>query len=107
MYLRAATVAPLLVLAAVHLGVHSSPAPDALVSVLRRDGGEHHHHPGAPLLILNETEVTMYHDPTPPSYYTADWEDAGYQQRHGSLMIAHGIFMCLAFFVALPIGVLS
>jgi len=71
----------------------------------KRDGHHHNHnHHAAPLLELNETEVTLYHAPTPPSYYTIDWEDEGYEKRHGSLMIVHGLFMCLAFFVALPMG---
>ncbi|KAF9483959.1 hypothetical protein BDN70DRAFT_873090 [Pholiota conissans] len=47
----------------------------------------------------------MYHAPTPPSYYTIDWEDEGYQKRHAGLMIAHGIFMCLAFFFSIPVGI--
>jgi hypothetical protein len=81
-----------------------SPASglDLPVNVGRRDGHNHHHH--APLLELNETEVTLYHAPTPPSYYTIDWEDEGYEKRHGGLMIAHGLLMSLAFFVALPMG---
>lgn len=70
---------------------------------VKRDGS-HHHHSGAPLLVLNETEVTMYHAPTPPSYYTIDWDDEGHESRHGGLMIMHGIFMSLAFFVSLPLG---
>lgn len=113
MLVRVATVAPLVVFAAVQLGVQASPSlsddlsPRFEASLVRRDGEEHHHHNGAPLLVLNETEVTMYHAPTPPSYYTIDWEDEGYQQRHGGLMIVHGIFMCLAFFVSLPLGVFS
>ncbi|KDR83576.1 hypothetical protein GALMADRAFT_205521 [Galerina marginata CBS 339.88] len=72
----------------------------------KRDGGEHHHdHHVAPLLQLNETEVTMYHAPTQPSYYTIDFEDEGYEKRHKGLMIFHGIFMCFAFFVSLPVGI--
>lgn len=75
-------------------------------SLPQRDGHSHYSHNAAPLLVLNETEVTMYHAPTPPSYYTVDWEEEGYQSRHPGLMILHGIFMSLAFFVALPIGAL-
>lgn len=75
-------------------------------SLAQRDGHSHHSHNAAPLLVLNETEVTMHHAPTPPSYYTVDWEEEGYQSRHPGLMIFHGIFMSLAFFVALPIGAL-
>ena len=57
-----------------------------------------------PLLEINETEITMYYGPTPPSYYSIDWEDEGYKERYGGLMITHGLFMSLAFFVALPMG---
>jgi len=73
-------------------------------SELYKRDGSHHHHNGAPLTVLNETQVTMYHAPTPPSYYTIDWDDEGHESRHGGLMILHGIFMSLAFFFALPIG---
>lgn len=66
--------------------------------------GSHHHHQGAPLLHLNETEVTLYHAPTPPSYYTLDWEDEGHENQHGGLIILHAILMIAAFFVALPIS---
>ena len=67
----------------------------------KRDQHDQH---AAPLLDLNETELTLYHAPTLPSYYTIDWEDEGHEKRYGSLMIVHGLFMCLAFFVALPMG---
>ena len=85
---------------------YASPSsPDIVRSVNvygKRDG--HHNHHAAPLLELNETQITMHHAPTPPSYYTIDWEDEGYEKRYGGLMIAHGLFMSLAFFVALPLG---
>ena len=68
----------------------------------KRDG--HHNHHAVLLLEINETEITMYYGPTPPSYYSIDWEDEGYEERYGGLMIAHGLFMSLAFFVALPMG---
>ncbi|KAF8076243.1 hypothetical protein FPV67DRAFT_1558751 [Lyophyllum atratum] len=80
--------------------VHASES--LLVS---RDGGHHHNSHSAPLLELNETEVTMYHTPTPPSYYTIDFEGAGEGTRHPGFMMAHIVFMSLAFFVALPIGI--
>ncbi|KAF8165188.1 hypothetical protein B0H34DRAFT_647571 [Crassisporium funariophilum] len=70
----------------------------------KRDG-HHHNHSIAPLVQLNETEITAHHSPTPPSYYTIDWEDEGYQKRHGGIMIFHGIAMSLAFFIALPLGI--
>ena len=75
--------------------------------LLRRDGMHGHHgHHDAPLLELNETEVTMYHAPTPESYYTIDWEGAlaGEGTRHPGLIVMHVILMCLAFFVALPVS---
>ncbi|KAK7470805.1 hypothetical protein VKT23_002223 [Stygiomarasmius scandens] len=71
----------------------------------RRDEHAHMHH-GAPLLELNETEVTMYHAPTPESYYTIDWEDPEHaSERHPGLIITHAALMSLAFFVALPAGI--
>ena len=71
---------------------------------MARDGGAHMHHNShaQPLIHLNETEISMYHEPTPASYYTLDWEDDGHQSQHGGLMVLHGIVMCLAFFVSLP-----
>ncbi|KAJ3517560.1 hypothetical protein NLJ89_g425 [Agrocybe chaxingu] len=80
---------------------HTLPGPE---NALAKRDGDHHRH-GAPLLVLNETEVTMYHAPTPPSYYTIDWDGHGHEERHPGLMIAHGIFMSLAFFVSLPMGI--
>jgi len=86
--------------------VHASLAQgDALLTgaLSRRDG---HHHKGDPLLVLNETELAMYHAPTPDSYYTIDWEGAGeHGPRYPALIITHVILMCLAFFVVLPIGI--
>ncbi|KAJ7499057.1 hypothetical protein FB451DRAFT_1204097 [Mycena latifolia] len=65
-----------------------------------------HHHGVAPLLELNETEVTLLHQPTPPSYYTIDWEDPEQASaRHPGLIISHALFMSLAFFVFLPMGI--
>ncbi|KAF9534153.1 hypothetical protein CPB83DRAFT_756061 [Crepidotus variabilis] len=65
----------------------------------------HHKHKGVSLAELNETEVAMWHSPTPPSYYTLDFDDEDHESRHGTLMIMHGIFMSLAFFVSLPAGI--
>ncbi len=54
---------------------------------------------------LNETEVTLHHAPIPPSYYTLDWEnDPATDHQHPGLMFTHAVLMCLAFFVALPVG---
>ena len=89
---------------------YASPSPHPDIDFPLSNGGKRdnhghsHNHHAQPLLELNETEVTLYHAPTPPSYYTIDWEDEGYQNRHGGLMIVHGLFMSLAFFVALPMG---
>lgn len=114
MYTQYILATPLLFLALIQLQCsYASPSPlypdlPAVRSVNvygKRDTHNHNHnHHAEPLLELNETEVTLYHSPTPPSYYTIDWEDEGYEKRHGGLMIAHGVFMCLAFFVALPMG---
>jgi hypothetical protein len=62
------------------------------------------HHKVTPLLEIDESQVLPNHEPTPPSYYTADWEDEGHQSRHGGLMIVHGVFMGFAFFVSWPLG---
>ncbi|KAG6887273.1 hypothetical protein C0992_013034, partial [Termitomyces sp. T32_za158] len=85
------------------LFVVSAQASDVLLA--SRDGSHHHHSHGAPLTVLNETEVTMYHAPTPESYYTIDFDGAGEGTRYPGWMVAHIIFMSLAFFVALPIGI--
>ncbi|KAJ2930209.1 hypothetical protein H1R20_g6871, partial [Candolleomyces eurysporus] len=79
----------------------------------RRDGdhahapAHNHNHKGTVLAELNETEILMWHQPTPPSYYTIDWEGEGdpNETRHPSLMMAHIVFMSLAFFGSLPIGI--
>ena len=85
----------------------SSPAlaisePVERVNIFARDGGHDHH--DTPKLDLNETEIEMYHGKTPPSYYTIDWEDADSKSRYPGLIMAHALFMSLAFFGALPIG---
>ena len=100
--------AVLLVVAFALLAAYGNNQPQLVKrSLSQRDEHSHHHaHHSAPLLVLNETEVTMHHAPTPPSYYTIDWEEEGHQSRYPGLMISHGIFMSLAFFVALPIGAL-
>ncbi|KAJ7638677.1 hypothetical protein FB45DRAFT_408557 [Roridomyces roridus] len=57
------------------------------------------------MLVLNETDIELLHQPTPPSYATADWEDPSIaSQRHPGLMVSHGMFMCLTFFIFLPMG---
>ncbi|GLB33664.1 putative protein of unknown function (Ytp1) [Lyophyllum shimeji] len=80
--------------------VHASEA-----LLMPRDGSHHHDSHAAVKVELNETEIAMYHPPTPESYYTVDWEGAGEGTRYPGLMIAHILFMTLAFFVALPMGI--
>ncbi|KAK6981557.1 hypothetical protein R3P38DRAFT_3460063 [Favolaschia claudopus] len=82
---------------------------DHALELITRSGGEHgHHHGVAPLLELNETELLQHgHSPTPPSYYTIDWEDPEQTpgSRHPSLIITHSVFMSLAFFGFLPTAI--
>ena len=75
-------------------------------AMLRRDGDMHmHDHHAEPKIILNETEILLYHAPTPPSYYTIDFEDAASgEARYPGFMALHIVFMSLAFFGALPVG---
>jgi hypothetical protein len=80
-------------------------ASPTLFAVVSRDGHGHHK---APLLELNETEILMYHDPTPPSYASVDFAPFDPAvTRHPGLIVSHVIFISLAFFVALPIGLYS
>lgn len=90
---------------------HYSPASSQELVIrdthpLHRDGAHDHHNPHAqPVLELNETEILMHHSPTPPSYYTIDWEEPeNAAKRHSGLIISHALFMGLAFFLALPMG---
>ena len=89
--------------------VDTGPADGTL---LRRDGSHGHGHGGhhaQPIVELNETELARWHSPTPISYYTFDFEregDADLKRRPG-FMIAHIVFMSVAFFGALPIGTSS
>ncbi|KAI0921369.1 hypothetical protein AcW2_006361 [Taiwanofungus camphoratus] len=76
--------------------------------LITRDGDHDHHggHHVQPVYDLNETEVTMFHAPTPPSYWTIDLVDrVPDQHRYPGLMVVHVLFMGLAFFGALPIGI--
>jgi hypothetical protein len=74
-----------------------------------RDGDEHGHGHGhgsaAPIVQINETDVLLYHDPTPPSYWSIDIDnpDSG-NAKHPSLMALHSLFMMFAFLGALPAG---
>ncbi|KAI0303853.1 hypothetical protein BC826DRAFT_1089177 [Russula brevipes] len=66
----------------------------------------HGHENAAPIVELNETEVLLYHAPTPPSYWSIDIDglDPG-KTRHPGLMALHASFMTLAFLGALPAGI--
>ena len=71
--------------------------------ILYRRDGDHHHH-GAPLVELNETEVESTHQKTPPSYYWSDIMDTQGEKRYPGLMVVHILSMSFAFFGALPTG---
>ncbi|KAF9247160.1 hypothetical protein BU15DRAFT_84706 [Melanogaster broomeanus] len=65
-----------------------------------------HHHLGRPQTEINETEILMGHLPTPPSYWSIDFEDTDSDEhRYPILMTLHVLFMSLAFFVALPAAI--
>lgn len=94
------------------LGVLSALVVSALADVVvlsassisRRDGDHHMIH-GPPLLELNETELTLHHQPIPESYYTIDFDDLEHaSERHPGLMFLHATAMVLAWFVMLPAG---
>ena len=114
-------IAPLIVASAAFLacgvGVASEPSPNAIAGpsnlrrepqpaaeLLVRDGHEHMHMKGAPLTELNETLILQWHEPTPPSYATHDFEDPDVEHKYPYLMGLHALCMSLAFFGALPIG---
>lgn len=59
-----------------------------------------HHHSGAPLTTLNESRILLTHSPDPLAYYELDGMDGG----KPSVLVAHVVFMGLAFFVLLPLG---
>jgi hypothetical protein len=90
----------LVLLSAVHPLLGSTPPQ---LDFFQRDGHSHHH--SKPLLELNETDILLWHSPTPPSYGGVDFEaaDSSLPSRSG-LIIFHVAMMCLAYFVALPIG---
>jgi hypothetical protein len=87
---------------------HRVDVDDSFPSLLYdRDGDEHGHGHGnaAPIVQLNETEVLLHHAPTPPSYWSIDFDDPDSgNARHPSLMVLHSLFMMLAFLGALPAG---
>jgi hypothetical protein len=67
-------------------------------------GHSHGHGHGPPKVEINETDILLWHKPTPPSYGTHDFDDLNATNRHPGLMGLHALLMSLAFFVALPIG---
>lgn len=74
-------------------------------NILPRHGTHPQHSHAQPVVELNETEVLEHHSPTPPSYYTIDWEELEHAaERHPGLIVSHALFMGLAFFIALPLG---
>ena len=82
-------------------------SPDVAAFVYQRDehGHGHGHHHAQPLLELNETEVRLSHQETPPSYWSIDFEDRNQDEsRYPGLMGLHIFFMSCAFFGALPFG---
>ena len=112
-------LAPLLLTSAALLacGGTSSATPNAVAgpSNVHRESAEllvvrdDHDHGGMdmkawPLHELNETLVFEWHGPTPPSYATHDFEDDDVEHKYPYLMGLHALFMSLAFFGALPIG---
>ncbi|KAG5340994.1 hypothetical protein C0989_012368 [Termitomyces sp. Mn162] len=81
----------------------SVQASDVLLAP--RDESHHHNSHAAPFTVLNETEVTMYHSPTPESYYTIDFEGAGEGTRYeGS---AHTMQGYLTLLVALSLSTID
>ncbi|KAJ3790501.1 hypothetical protein GGU10DRAFT_282077 [Lentinula aff. detonsa] len=75
-------------------------------STLSRRDGDYHMTHAAPLLELNETELTLHHQPIPESYYTIDFDDIEHaSERHPGLMFLHATAMGFAWFVMLPIGI--
>ena len=89
----------LLLLLIVPLSVHASPALHV------RDDMHMHH--GQPMAEINETQILQWHLPTPPSYWSVDIDEPDPNiTRYPALIALHALFMSLAFFVALPAGML-
>ena len=94
----------------------ASPEPDGWdisplpILFVKRDGDMHgghdHHGHSAPKLELNETDILLWHKPTPPSYGTHDLEDTNATNKYPGLMALHVLLMSSAFFIALPIGMI-
>jgi hypothetical protein len=82
----------------------------ALAAVAQHDHGHSHH--GEVKTKWDEEEYLKLNLPTPPSYWSEDTrmrmspqEDS--PARYPWLMVLHVLFMCGAFFVALPTGELT
>jgi hypothetical protein len=101
----AAALALLPLFLLVPLSSHASPAPSIRNPVIHvRDDSHMHMHSGSK---INETEILQWHLPTPPSYWSIDIEDRDPNiARYPALIALHALFMSLAFFVALPAGML-
>lgn len=79
----------------------------ALVVAAQHDHGQPHH--GAVKSEWDEEEYLKSNPPTPPSYWSEDTRmrmspDEELPARYPWLMVLHVLFMCGAFFVALPAG---
>ncbi|KAI6152040.1 hypothetical protein BKA82DRAFT_4106382 [Pisolithus tinctorius] len=71
-----------------------------------RDDAHMHMHHGQPLTEINETDILLWHLPTPPSYWSIDIDSPDPNvPRYPGLMALHVVFMMLAFFVVLPAGI--
>lgn len=82
---------------------HDSMTPEPKLDPHEHAHGNHH---AQPLLELNETDVLLFHAPTPESYWTIDMDNVDpTQKRYPAFMALHILFMSLAFFGALPIGI--
>ena len=92
----------------VPLSAHASPTPSVRSPVIHvRDDSHMHMHSAQPISEINETEILQWHLPTPPSYWSIDIEDRDPSiARYPALIALHALFMSLAFFVALPAGML-
>ncbi|KAI0091893.1 hypothetical protein BDY19DRAFT_566400 [Irpex rosettiformis] len=109
LHLLLPALAAALVLAAPSSSDDSSFARSLDESLSRRDGhghGHSHNSHAAPIITLNETEVLMYHAPTPDSYWSLDIDRVHPEEkRYPALMGTHIVFMSAAFFGALPVGI--
>lgn len=76
-----------------------------LVGAVHASTGHHGHSP--PLQHINESDIALYHAPTPPSYWSIDVDSAALDPPvypRPFLIALHALFLSLAFFVALPVG---